>query len=258
MVEYQFIQGCSNYKVGTDGSVWSHASGRWKQRKANLFLGRRALSLGKNCSAKMKPVSHLVLEAFVGPRPEGMFACHNNGDKTDDRLENLRWDTPRNNNLDAIKHGTGKNYAHKGEDNGMAKLTQEQVLEIQRLRASGLSYRLIKEKLGLDISFGHMANLISGRYWKHLQTEERGDEMGAGRPEKDGELWELYDRLFADATPEILKWLYNNLENNVFSSQHYLDVTSRFRVADLNVVGDLQKYLREKISESAQQVPQTH
>jgi hypothetical protein len=34
-----------------------------------------------------------VLEAFVGPRPEGMEACHNNGNPAANRLENLRWDT---------------------------------------------------------------------------------------------------------------------------------------------------------------------
>lgn len=51
-------------------------------------------------------VSSLVLSAFVGLRPEGMEACHNNGDATNDRLENLRWDTPSENARDRIRHGT--------------------------------------------------------------------------------------------------------------------------------------------------------
>ncbi len=47
-----------------------------------------------------------VLLAFVGPCPEGMEACHNNGDPLDNRVENLRWDTRSNNTLDKVAHGT--------------------------------------------------------------------------------------------------------------------------------------------------------
>jgi hypothetical protein len=47
----------------------------------------------------------LVLEAFVGSPPEGMVCCHNNGVPSDNRLENLRWDTPISNAQDALRHG---------------------------------------------------------------------------------------------------------------------------------------------------------
>lgn len=50
-------------------------------------------------------VHHLVLEAFTGARPEGMVACHANDIKHDNRAENLRWATPRENNLDAVVNG---------------------------------------------------------------------------------------------------------------------------------------------------------
>lgn len=53
-----------------------------------------------------KKVHRLVLEAFVGPCPDGMEGCHNNGNRTDARLGNLRWDTHRNNQLDRRAHGT--------------------------------------------------------------------------------------------------------------------------------------------------------
>lgn len=51
-------------------------------------------------------VHRLVLLAFVGPAPKGMVCCHLNGDGTDNRLENLRWDTPSNNQRDSMLHGT--------------------------------------------------------------------------------------------------------------------------------------------------------
>ena len=50
-------------------------------------------------------VHTLVLEAFVGPRKSGMVGCHNNGDAADNSIENLRWDTRHQNNLDILRHG---------------------------------------------------------------------------------------------------------------------------------------------------------
>jgi len=41
----------------------------------------------------MQLVHRLVLEAFVGPCPDGMEACHLDSDKTNNRVSNLRWDT---------------------------------------------------------------------------------------------------------------------------------------------------------------------
>lgn len=86
-------------------------------------LGRPRKGRGKVLSADIKPngyvyvnlkdkprkqrryVHQLVLEAFVGPRPEGMEACHDNGDRADNRLENLRWDTVSENRLDIKRMG---------------------------------------------------------------------------------------------------------------------------------------------------------
>ena len=68
--------------------------------------GYMLVALRKPGIQKSKRAHRLVLEAFVGPCPEGMAACHENGDKLDNRLSNLRWDTTSSNLYDAVRHGT--------------------------------------------------------------------------------------------------------------------------------------------------------
>jgi hypothetical protein len=70
--------------------------------------GREYLYVGLRLPGQVpvkKSVHAAVLEAFVGPCPPGMEACHNNGDSQNNRLDNLRWDTSENNNADKLRHG---------------------------------------------------------------------------------------------------------------------------------------------------------
>lgn len=53
----------------------------------------------------MTKIHHLVLEAFVGPRPAPeMDGCHANDIREDNRLSNLRWDTKSGNARDAVRN----------------------------------------------------------------------------------------------------------------------------------------------------------
>lgn len=75
-----------------------------------LLRGRAAkyftVHLRNSKRGRMVAIHVLVLETFVGPRPPGMHACHNDGDPANNRLENLRWDTPKANMADRDRHGT--------------------------------------------------------------------------------------------------------------------------------------------------------
>jgi hypothetical protein len=51
------------------------------------------------------PVHHLVLEAFVGPRPEGMNGLHWDDDAMNNQLDNLRWGTDSDNQQDRVRNG---------------------------------------------------------------------------------------------------------------------------------------------------------
>jgi hypothetical protein len=55
-----------------------------------------------------RTVHDLVLRAFVGSPPDKHECCHNNGNPADNRLENLRWDTRRENIKDKTAHGLAK------------------------------------------------------------------------------------------------------------------------------------------------------
>jgi len=46
----------------------------------------------------------LVLTAFVGPCPDGLECCHNDGDPANNRVGNLRWDTRLANVHDMMRH----------------------------------------------------------------------------------------------------------------------------------------------------------
>lgn len=62
-----------------------------------LFGGPRTIA---------RKVHRLVLETFVGPRPEGFDTRHLDGDTSNNRLSNLRYGTRSENNFDAVRHGT--------------------------------------------------------------------------------------------------------------------------------------------------------
>jgi hypothetical protein len=64
------------------------------------------VALYKSGQAYRYEIQRLVLLTFVGDCPEGMEACHNNGNPLDNRLTNLRWDTHANNGDDLSRHGT--------------------------------------------------------------------------------------------------------------------------------------------------------
>jgi hypothetical protein len=53
----------------------------------------------------MARLHRLVLEAFIGPCPEGFDGCHWDDIKTNNALSNLRWDTKSANTYDRIRNG---------------------------------------------------------------------------------------------------------------------------------------------------------
>jgi hypothetical protein len=110
-------------------------------------------------------VHSLVLESFIGPKPKGMEACHNDGNRLNNRLSNLRWDTPEANRHDITKHGTRP----MGEHHPCATLTAIEVMNIReefhQHRKRRKNAEIIAERYG--ISWRTVYDIAMGRRWKH-------------------------------------------------------------------------------------------
>lgn len=109
------------YEISDQGRVWSvprttvNSDGRTNtvpggilRPMANAFGHMRCSLVGQDGKVKSAKVHRLVLEAFVGPCPAGQEACHYNDVPDDNRLENLRWDTPSANKYDCVRNGHHK------------------------------------------------------------------------------------------------------------------------------------------------------
>lgn len=60
---------------------------------------------GQRQKKTTKKIHLLVLTAFVSPRPDGLLGCHEDGDPTNNHVDNLYWGTHSDNALDTVRHG---------------------------------------------------------------------------------------------------------------------------------------------------------
>lgn len=70
---------------------------------------RRAVLRGRDGSKKAKLLHVLVAEAFIGPRPPDTEVRHLNGNRLDNRRDNLTYGTRSENIADTIQHGRHNN-----------------------------------------------------------------------------------------------------------------------------------------------------
>lgn len=157
------VEGHLDYEVSDLGRVRSWKNGKWGRRTAPRLLMQSLSANGylrvNLDTSVVRLTHHLVLEAFVGLRPEGAECAHGNGDPLDNHLSNLRWATPQENGADNALHGV-----IKGELHGNHKLTEEWVREIRR---SDLPMRALATKYG--VSYGSIQKVRAGRSWTHVQ-----------------------------------------------------------------------------------------
>lgn len=114
---WKAIDGYSNYEVSNLGNVKSlsyHETGISKNLKGYVDKhGYVVLNLCKNSKCKLVKVHRLVAITFI-PNPENKAEVnHINGIKSDNRVENLEWNTRFENQKHAFNNGLNKIYDHQ-------------------------------------------------------------------------------------------------------------------------------------------------
>ena len=113
------VPGCAGYEVSDQGRIKSLA--RTVSRGGRPYrVPERVLRPGTHPDGHLnvtlvldnqrkvtRKVHQVVLEGFVGPRPQGKVARYwPDGDPSNNALSNLSWDTQSQNMLDRRSHGT--------------------------------------------------------------------------------------------------------------------------------------------------------
>ncbi|MFY3302594.1 NUMOD4 motif-containing HNH endonuclease [Achromobacter xylosoxidans] len=157
------------FQVSNTGEIYSKRSER-VLKQATSRAGYRLLTTrlaGKKSKAVCFRVHRLVAAAFLPPpSPEIVAACaaqgfgavlvrHLDGDKTNNRPENLAWGTYKDNSMDFMRSAAFGPYCRRrsGAKAPSAKLTDSQVAEIRaRYRRGSRLHgaRAIAKELGLS------------------------------------------------------------------------------------------------------------
>ena len=152
-------------------------TGRGRGAKAGRVLklslhhsGYLVVTLCKGGVEKNCLVNRLVAETFIGPIPPKHEVNHLDGDKHNNRADNLEITTKQGNIDHAVKHGLMKK---RGADNPMAKLTPDIVRRIRYLagtyKAAGYGQEEIARRIGkatgIRVSGASVRNVLTGATW---------------------------------------------------------------------------------------------
>lgn len=151
-----------HYQVSNKGNVASIKSERKLLTIRLNTSGYPVVTLSLNGKSRPWVTGTLVLMAFVGQRPKNFDTSHKNGIKTDNNLENLTWESRRDNCARKSEHGT-LNY---GENNGPAKLKEFQVVEILKMLYHGTPQKKIAKKF--NVHKNTISDINTGKKWKHI------------------------------------------------------------------------------------------
>lgn len=127
--------------------------------------GYAHVNLYKEGRVVQKSVHCIVCEAFHGTADGYLQVNHRDGNKRNNKSENVEWATPKGN----IAHGiaSGLIRAQKGEHNIKAKLTEANVREIR----AKPSYRGVINELAdqFGVSTATIKEIRMRRLWKHIE-----------------------------------------------------------------------------------------
>lgn len=180
--EWRVIDDFPRYAVSSLGRVKRIARSERNHGVTDIPLkagssprGYLQVTLSANGRARTRRVNRLVCEAFHGLPPTAKHhAAHNDGDVSNNRKDNLRWATGKENEADKRVHGTaaiGDRHWSKlqpekratGEGHGLAKLKAD---DIPKIRADKRYQRTIAAEFGVTQRTIWMVK--SGKTWRHV------------------------------------------------------------------------------------------
>ena len=151
------------------GLYWVSDDGRVRNRKGIILKGAKGKSgylhvvLSKYNTPKTLDIHRLVAITFVHNKDNKGYVNHKDGNKHNNRVENLEWVSARENTYHATIFGLKNDL---GSNSSNSKLTENQVLEI-RLLANSLTNKEIAERY--SISEQYVPLLLNYKRWGHLQ-----------------------------------------------------------------------------------------
>lgn len=161
------IKSFPDYYITDTGNVYSrnymHTGRIKKMRPIKKTTGYLSVFLCKNNKTFNKLVHRLVAEAFI-PNPENKRTInHKNGIKTDNRVDNLEWNSYSENVLHAYKTGLKtpplSMLGKLGKDNPKSKI----VLQIKNGEIIAEFYGLSEANRKTGISLSGICNCCKGR-----------------------------------------------------------------------------------------------
>lgn len=166
---WRIVDGHADYLVSSMGRVRHRRVGAPILKGDIDRYGYQRVLLNK----KRRKVHRLVCEAFHGLPKVGQEVRHLDGDRSNNRADNLAWGTRSENVQDAVRHGThafvlptARN-ARRGEASPHAKLTDDKVRAIRASAKAGHAERAIARAFGM--SPGQVHKIISREAWPHVQ-----------------------------------------------------------------------------------------
>jgi len=138
------IPGYSNdYQISNLGNI-KNKEGLILKQKINKYRGDYKLVILWKYSNKMLSVHRLVAKTFIPNPLNKPEVNHIDGDKTNNRIENLEWVTHQENIQHAYKNGLAGGKTYK------SKLTDENVIEIKKLLNKGVLHKIIATKFNIS------------------------------------------------------------------------------------------------------------
>jgi hypothetical protein len=153
----------TKYRISNTGLVQKRTADGWKDVKPRRTkAGRLYIQVRQHFF-----VHRWVLEAFVGPCPEGMEARHfPDRDPTNNNLGNLSWVTHIQNGHDMVIHGT----LPRGSRVGNARLAEADIIEIHKLLAGGASDAAVARQYNVDRTT--IRKIRTRQRWNHVEYPE--------------------------------------------------------------------------------------